>query len=546
MYNNIREEELKNKVGADWFKHFDTTEILGNIDFTVFPKKQDILGSEPLLWAEAKTGNFDTPTMFVQLILTIGKARTFDKTLPPAFLGAFDFNKIAFVPYINIQDIFYLNDFNWNVAPSNHDTKEFKLIKNRVEAALKNNTNVFDFLKDKKDLDNFIAILNKWKAKQNSSKPKLVIINTSGGGLRSSNFTTQVIQQLQAQLPNGIMPKTAFITGASGGMLGATYCREIFRRKQKNEFLQGNANDYTNNISKDLLNALTSSLVVRDLIAPAQKFTQSGRSYVKDRAYAFEENLNNNVGGILGGTIGEYYHEEKSAQIPLTIFSSTITRDSRKLMLCSQPLSFAMQPWQADSLQSFVPPDAVDYQGLFKNQNPNDIRILTALRMNATFPYVLPNVWLPTHPVIDVMDAGLRDNYGTDITLRILTYCKKWIVANTSGIVLLQIRDRENSGDWNYPFELDGLNQLITRPMLQLQFNQFKTQQFQQNLQMNEFKQFAGIPLEVIPFQYTPTSVANRASLSFHLTPNEMQDINNATKNNFNTASFARLKEILD
>lgn len=27
-YNKIREEELKNKVGADWFKQFDTTEIL--------------------------------------------------------------------------------------------------------------------------------------------------------------------------------------------------------------------------------------------------------------------------------------------------------------------------------------------------------------------------------------------------------------------------------------------------------------------------------------------------------------------------------------
>ena len=112
-YKNIREEELKNKVGADWFKSFDTTEILGNVDFTVFPKQDNIFGRTPLLWAEAKTGNFDVPTMFVQLVLTIGKARTFDKTLPPAFLGAFDFKKIAFVPYINIQDIFYINDFNW-------------------------------------------------------------------------------------------------------------------------------------------------------------------------------------------------------------------------------------------------------------------------------------------------------------------------------------------------------------------------------------------------------------------------------------------------
>ena len=157
-YNNIREEELKNKVGADWFKQFDTTEILGNIDFTVFPKQNNMFGREPLLWAEAKTGKFDVTTMFVQLVLTIGKARPFDndKTPPPAFLGAFDFQKIAFVPYINIQYIFYLNDFNWNVAPSNHETKEFLLIKARIEVILKEYTNVFDYEKDEKELQHFI------------------------------------------------------------------------------------------------------------------------------------------------------------------------------------------------------------------------------------------------------------------------------------------------------------------------------------------------------------------------------------------------------
>ena len=156
-YKNIREEELKNKVGADWFKSFDTTEILGNIDFTVFPKQNSLFGRTPLLWAEAKTGDFDVTTMFVQLVLTIGKARTFDKTIPPAFIGAFDFKKIAFVSYISIQDIFYLNDFNWNVTPSNHETKEFKLIKDRIQSTLTSNSYVYDYQKDEKDLKTFIA-----------------------------------------------------------------------------------------------------------------------------------------------------------------------------------------------------------------------------------------------------------------------------------------------------------------------------------------------------------------------------------------------------
>lgn len=156
-YKNIREEELKNKVGAEWFKNFDTTEIIGNIDFSVFPKQDSLFGRSPLLWAEAKTGNFDVANMFVQLILTIGKARTFDKTLPPTFLGAFDYKKIAFIPYISVQDIFYENDFNWNVTPSNHDTKEFKLIKERIEGTLHKGTHVYDYEIDAKELKFFIA-----------------------------------------------------------------------------------------------------------------------------------------------------------------------------------------------------------------------------------------------------------------------------------------------------------------------------------------------------------------------------------------------------
>ena len=202
-YKNIREEELKNKVGVDWFKIFDTTEILGNIDFTVFPKQDSLFGRTPLLWAEAKTGDFNVSNMFVQLILTIGKARTYDKTMPPAFLGAFDFKKIAFVPYINMEDIFYINDFNWNVTPSNHETKEFQLIKNRVEATLKQHTYVYDYQKDEKELQSFInnniakaTTTSKLKINKNNFIPLYLrwletvkpIIDTNWDDLRKANI----------------------------------------------------------------------------------------------------------------------------------------------------------------------------------------------------------------------------------------------------------------------------------------------------------------------------------------------------------------------
>jgi len=157
-YSNIREEALKNKVWADFFAHFDTTDIPGNIDFCVKSKQVDLFSwqTAPLLRAEAKTWDYDIPEMFTQLILTIWKAKTFEKTLPPAFLWAFDFKKIAFVEYLEIQDIFYENDFDWTVTPSNHSTKEFKKVYQRIENILKRKTWTFDYEKDEEKLKDFI------------------------------------------------------------------------------------------------------------------------------------------------------------------------------------------------------------------------------------------------------------------------------------------------------------------------------------------------------------------------------------------------------
>ncbi len=159
-YGNILEEELKNKVAKDWFQRYDTTQIVGKIDFCVSVPLGDgpqLFETESLLWAEAKKGTKqDIWESFVQLILTIGKARTFDHHLPPAFLGAFDAEKIAFVPYNTVLDVFYQNDFNWNVTPSDHQTKEFKQLYELVSDTLHSGAVKYRFKEDEKELRHFI------------------------------------------------------------------------------------------------------------------------------------------------------------------------------------------------------------------------------------------------------------------------------------------------------------------------------------------------------------------------------------------------------
>jgi len=154
----IREEELKNQIADDYFSGYNTNKIIGNVDFCIamHQSEQEPSHQESLLWAEAKKGISNIYNSLVQLILTIGKARTFDKFLPPTFLGAFDAEKMAFVPYNDIQDIFYVNDFNWNVTPSNYDTKEFQVIYTKVKDILDENTLLYYFDKDHNELQKFI------------------------------------------------------------------------------------------------------------------------------------------------------------------------------------------------------------------------------------------------------------------------------------------------------------------------------------------------------------------------------------------------------
>lgn len=159
-HNKMREEEVKNKVRQNFFFDYDATPILGDIDFSVTVKQpvgDELSDREYFLWAEAKAGTEeDIYASFVQLIITIGKARTHEKNLPPHFLGAFDEEKIAFIEFHHIVSVFYQNDFNWNVTPSNHNTKEFKELYSLLHEKLRQEINLFKFNKDEKGLHKFI------------------------------------------------------------------------------------------------------------------------------------------------------------------------------------------------------------------------------------------------------------------------------------------------------------------------------------------------------------------------------------------------------
>ncbi len=150
VYNTLQEGKLKLRIAEAFFSQFDCNTRIGKIDFCIVqipvkrvlagvlsntpPENKDIVS---ILWAEAKRCTVaDIYKPLVQLILTIGRARTFDTYLPPPFFAAFDAEKIAFLPYREILPFLTLNDFNWHVIPSDDSSREFGLLYGAVRDVL--------------------------------------------------------------------------------------------------------------------------------------------------------------------------------------------------------------------------------------------------------------------------------------------------------------------------------------------------------------------------------------------------------------------------
>jgi hypothetical protein len=390
----------------------------------------------------------------------------------------------------------------------------------------------------------FIQRLNTWLKQQKEEKPVMYIINTSGGGTRSATFTFHAMQQLDAMMGGTLMKKTFFINGASGGLLGAAYFRELYYQKTKGVHINLQEKQYADDIAKDLLNPLFASYVTRDIIDPVQKFELGGYQYVKDRGYAFEQKLNDNTRGLLNKSIQAYQQPEDSAVLPTLFFNAVVSQDGRKMITCTRPVRFLMRQMSDSNTVTVDDPDAIDFQSFFAKQDAGNLRVLTALRMNATFPYVLPNVWLPTTPVIDVMDAGLRDNFGQENTLRFMQVFKDWLKEHTSKVIVIQIRDR-STGDWERPYESKDLSSIYTRPMLLLQHNWFKLQDYYQHDALQYLSQQYGPQFQKICLQYVASNKEAAASLSFHLTTREKIEIAQSLSSTINQNELKRLKGLM-
>jgi len=387
-------------------------------------------------------------------------------------------------------------------------------------------------------------ILERWLAKNRTPqqpRPKLVLVCVSGGGMRSALWTMQTLQQADRLTQGKLLQHTALITGASGGMLGAGMVRELVLRQHQGQPVFPQDSSFITDLGKDLLNPVTFAIIASDLFVPLSSFTSGNFRYSKDRGYLFERQLNENCHGYFDHRLADYRQPEAEAIIPMMVLSPFVLNDARRMLISPQGVSYLMRPPDS-TLHPEI--DGVDFGKLFAAQQADSLSFASALRMNCTYPLILPNVWLPTIPAVEAMDAGFRDNYGISLAIRFVQNFRPWITAHTNGVVIVQIRCWEKIHSIAKSDAKGMLENLFTPADAVASLT--KMQDYDQDSALALLSDLLGHQqLQVIPFYYRPVHKQREASLSLHLSKREKLDLMQAFYSAENQKNMVLLQQAL-
>jgi predicted acylesterase/phospholipase RssA len=283
----------------------------------------------------------------------------------------------------------------------------------------------------------------------------LAVVCASGGGLRSAAWTTAMLAQLEEQFAARAIAfpyRVRLITGASGGMVGASYYAstleapdparpEVVRRRGGLE-----RSALLSHVARDCLSRVVYRMAYGDF---ATLFSPLPRT--SDRGMALEKAWSENLDGALDCTFADLRAGEEAGWRPALVFSPMMVEDGRRLLISNLDLSGIVENSGnvlRDTRQVYSL-TALEFFRLFPQAK--DFRLSTAVRLSASFPYFAPAAELPTWPRRRVVDAGYYDNYGVSVAAAWLFQNRDWVVANASGVVFIQLRDGLSQAPRTHP-----------------------------------------------------------------------------------------------
>jgi hypothetical protein len=244
--------------------------------------------------------------------------------------------------------------------------------------------------------------------REGEPKKPVAVVCVSGSGSRAASWTIKVLTELEKEFTaKGVaFPyRIRLVTGASGGMIGAAYyVASLAEPDPANPGLvqrEVTLDELNENIRKDFLTPVANCLVTRDLLSI---FVPRPCEY--DRGRALDDALKEGLNGQLEKTFDGLLEGERHGWRPSLVISPMLVEDGRQLLISNLDLAQV-----ADNLGPILGSEgmllsreAVEFFRIFPAAR--QFTVATAARMNATFPFVMPAIPVPTVPPRRVVDAG--------------------------------------------------------------------------------------------------------------------------------------------
>lgn len=334
------------------------------------------------------------------------------------------------------------------------------------------------------------ALLGPWleraRIAQGRDKPKMVLVATSGGAYRAGFWTAMVLDRLvaedQANRLRGFAGAVRLITGASGGMVGAAYFAARARPDTgpvggtlaaiEADVLRAQSEPdpaTTRTIAgaeplppPDMAPGFADGATAFDMDRPAgsARLTPTGAFRYRSRAPIPRDSLSPVAQQLVQRDIpGLFWPSTRDNDRGRVLEDQWLTLDVsfrdlamgelqgwRPSMVLSPTLAETGQPLLISNLDMDLlikdrANETVEFFDLFPHSR-GSFKLKTAVRLNASFPYISPDTALPTEPYRRVVDAGYYDNYGVDLAAAFLGNpdIRKWLIRACSGVVLVEIR----------------------------------------------------------------------------------------------------------
>jgi Patatin-like phospholipase. len=371
--------------------------------------------------------------------------------------------------------------------------------------------------------------------------PTIVVVAASGGGITAALWTAHVLSNLQrdVDLKHQFGDSITMISAVSGSAVGSTYVINAFTSDgaPKDDVKLQAIKDQA---ARSSLGAVGWGLIYPDFWRALPTFFLPKEL---DRGWALEKRWG---AGIIPAETSMRTWQEGIRQgwRPVPIFNATVSETGERLVIT--PVDLLTTPVNSFTTQEQSPDFRWPVRKLL--YPGDDIAVLTAARLSATFPYVTPMARPDAtdncqENIYHVADGGYTDNFGILSALGYLREIEGKLQAERRKVVLVQIRasnpdtlpSPENNPSYfsmaTGPFK----TLLRVRTPVQVARNTALVEALRYEWQQKQIGQ-----LDTVIFQLN-----NASPLSWHLSPTEIDAVQTEWVDRKNHCELVTLKRLL-